>query len=166
MLRLCSLLFALVLIVAGWFIVTTTGQLPDPVATHFGTGYLANGWMTRDGYLAFSLAFSVFLPVIVAGVVGWLPRLFPRSVNVPNKDYWLASERSAATFESIAVRAVVLGGLLAAFMAGVHWLILKANAAVPPQLPARLFWMMLIAFLIAFAAWIGAFWSRFRNVAK
>jgi hypothetical protein len=166
MLRLCSVLFAVLLIAVAWFIVTTTGQLADPVATHFGSGNLANGWMTRDGYLAFSLAFSTLLPVILTGIVGWLPRLFPRSVNLPNKDYWLAPERRAATFESIAVRAVALGGLLAVFMAGVHWVILQANATVPPQLPARLFWTMLIAFLAAFTVWIGAFWSKFRNVAR
>ena len=99
MLRLCSMLFAAVLIVVAWFIVATTGQLADPVATHFGSDYLANGFMTRDGYLAFSLAFSTLLPVIVAGAVGWLPRLFPRSVNVPNRDYWLAPERRAATLD-------------------------------------------------------------------
>jgi hypothetical protein len=165
MLRLCSMLFAAVLIVVAWFIVTTTGRLADVVATHFGGDYLANGFMTRDGYLAFSLAFSTVLPVIVAGAVGLLPRLFPRSVNVPNRDYWLAAERRDATLESIAIRAILLGALLAIFMVGVHWLILQANAAVPPQLPARAFWAMLIAFLVAFAAWIVAFWSRFRNTA-
>ncbi len=165
MMRLCSMLFAAVLIVVAWFIVTTTGHLAEPVATHFGGDYLANGFMTRDGYVAFSLAFSTVLPVIVAGAVGWLPRLFPRAVNVPNRDYWLAPERRDATLESIAIRAILLGGLLALFMAGVHWLILQANAAVPPQLPARAFWTMLIAFLVAFAAWIGGFWSRFRDTA-
>jgi len=163
MLRLCSMLFAVLLIVVAWLIVITTKRLPDVVATHFGDGYLANGYMTRDGYLAFSLAFSAALPVIVASVVGWLPRLFPRSVNVPNRDYWLALERRDATLESIAIRAILLGGLLTIFMGGVHWLILRANAAVPPQLPAGAFWAMLIAFLVAFTAWIGAFWSRFRN---
>ena len=165
MLRLASSLFVVLLIVVAWFIVTTTRQLADPVATHFGAGYLANGWMTRDGYLAFSLAFTTFLPTVIASLVGGLPRIFPRSVNLPNKDHWLAPERRDSTLESIALRAIVLGGLLAIFMSGVHWLILQANAAVPPQLPPRLFWTLLIAFLVAFTAWIGAFWSKFRNVA-
>jgi hypothetical protein len=48
----------------------------------------------------------------------------------------------------------------------VHWLILQANAVVPPRLPARPFWTMLIAFLAAVAFWIWAFWSRFRDVPR
>ena len=164
MLRLCSSLFVLVLIVVGWFIRTTTGELGDPVATHFGNGYYANGWMSRDGYLAFSLAFSTLLPIAVVGIVGWLPRVAPRSLNLPNKDYWLAPERRDATFANVAAYAILLGTLIAIFMAGVHWLILKANAAVPPQLPAQLFWTMLCAFIAAFLVWIGAFWWKFRNV--
>ena len=56
--RIACLLFALLLIVVGAFIVATTGQLPDRVASHFGAGNLANGWMTRGGYLAFMLALA------------------------------------------------------------------------------------------------------------
>jgi hypothetical protein len=166
MLRICSMLFAVVLLVVAWFIVTTTRQLGDTVATHFAGGFLANGWMQRGEYLAFSLIVSTVLPVIIAAIVGWLPRVFPGSVNVPHRDYWLAPERSAATFETIAVRAVLLAALISVFMAGVHWLILQANAVIPPRLPAKLFWTLLIACLTAFAFWIWAFWSRFRDVPR
>ena len=166
MFRICSILFAAVLFVVAWFVVATTGQLGDPVATHFGAGFAANGWEQRDSYRSFALAFSVVLPVLVAAIVGWLPRLLPRYVNLPHREYWLAAERRAETFESIAVRALLLGALLSVFMAGVHWLILQANAVVPPRLPAQLFWTMLIAFLTAFAFWIWAFWARFRDVPR
>jgi hypothetical protein len=162
MLRISSISFAAVLFVVAWFIATTTAQLGDPVATHFGGGFVANGWEQRDGYLRFALSFATVLPLIVALIVGWVPRLFPRFINLPHRDYWLAPERRSATLETVAVRAVVLGMLVSLFMGGVHWLILQANAVIPPRLPADLFWMMLIAFLTAFAFWIWAFWSRFR----
>jgi hypothetical protein len=164
MLRICSILFVAVLVAVAWFIATTTAQLGDSVATHFGGGFLANGWMQRDGYLRFSFTFAIVLPAIVAGIVGWLPRIVPRYVNIPYRDYWLDPERCAATFETIAVRGLLLGALLCVFMGGVHWLILQANAVVPPRLPAQLFWTMLIAFLTAFAFWVWAFWSRFREI--
>ena len=166
MLRICSMSFAAVLVAVAGFIATTTGKLGDTVATHFAGGFLANGWMQRSEYLASSLTFSAVLPLVIVGIVGWLPRLFPGSVNLPNRDYWLAPERSAATFDTIAVRAVLLGALLSIFMAGVHWLILQANAVVPPQLPPKPFWTMLIAFITAFAFWIWAFWSRFRDPSR
>jgi hypothetical protein len=146
--------------------VTTTGRLADAVATHFAGGFLANGWMQRGEYRAFSLTFATVLPMIIAVIVGLLPRLFPGGVNIPRREYGLAPERRSATFDSIAVRAVILGALLSVFMAGVHWLILEANAVVPPRLPAKPFWTLLIAFLTAFAFWIWAFWSRFRDAPR
>ena len=164
MLRMSSTLFAVLLVVVGGFVATTTGSLPPSVATHFGGGYLANGWMGRDDYLVFSLTFSTLLPLVVAGIVGWLPRLFPHLVNVPNRDYWLAAERRALTFERLAISGVALGALLSFFMGGVHWLILQANALVPPRLPAREFWTLLIVFLVLLTAWIGVLWTKFRNV--
>jgi hypothetical protein len=166
MLRLSSMLFVLLLLAADGFIVATTGQLGDRVATHFDHGNLANGWMSRDGYLLFTLTFSTVLPAFVVATVGWLPRIAARSVNIPNRDYWLSPVRRAATLDSIAARAFLLGSLLAVFIAGIHALILKANATLPAQLPARLFWMLLIAFLALFLTWIGAFWWRFRNLPR
>ena len=162
--RIWSMLFGVVLIAVAWFVVATTGNLPPSVATHFGASYLANGWMARDDYLVFSLTFSTPLPIVVAGVVGWLPRLFPKLVNVPNRDYWLTPERSAVTLDRLAISGLALGALLSAFMGGVHWLILQANAVVPPRLPARDFWALLIAFLMLLTMWIGALWTKFRNV--
>ena len=166
MLRICSLLFAVVLIVVGWFIVTTTAGLPASVASHFGGGWLANGWMARDDYLVFSLAFSTLLPLIVAAIVGWLPRLYPNLVNVPNRDYWLVPERRTTMLDTLALSGVALGALLSIFMGGIHGLILKANAVVPPRLPAGDFWTLLIAFLVLLTVWIGVLWTRFRNVGN
>jgi fructose-specific phosphotransferase system IIC component len=166
MLRIAMTLFVLVLIAVGSFVVATTGHLTDPVATHFDRDFLANGWMTRDGYLRFTLAFATLVPVFVALAVGGLPRVAPRSVNLPNRDYWLAPERRATTLDGIAARACVLGALLAVFIAGVHALILQANATVPPQLPAAPFWTLLGVLLVVFAIWVGAFWRRYRAVPR
>jgi len=59
---------------AAVFIIYTTRYLPDPVATHFGAGNQANGWMSRNGYLLFMLAFLIGISGIVSVVVGTLPR--------------------------------------------------------------------------------------------
>jgi hypothetical protein len=157
------LAFVLVEVVVAAFIVATTGQLPDRVASHFAAGGVPNGWMTRDGYLAFMLAFAVLLPAIVVAGVGLVPHVSPRRVNIPHRDYWLAPERRTATFSSLASRACWLGCLIAVFLAGLHYAILEANATVPPQLPANLFWTLLIAFIVGIALWIGTLYLRFRN---
>jgi uncharacterized membrane protein len=162
MLRVSLLLFTLLLISVAAFIVATTGALPDLVAAHFGASNFANGWMTRSGYLAFTLAFATVLPIVIAAAVGWLPRIAQRSVNIPNRDYWMAPERRSTTLDSIAAYGLLAGCLVMVLIAGVHRVIIEANAVVPPQLPAREFWTLLAGFLVAFAVWIGAFWLRFR----
>jgi uncharacterized membrane protein len=159
------LIFVLVEVVVAAFIVATTGQLPERVASHFAAGGLPNGWMTHDGYLAFMLAFAVLLPAIVVAGVGLVPHVSPRRVNIPHRHYWLAPERRAATFSSLASRACWLGCLIAVFLAGLHYAILEANAAVPPRLPADLFWTLLVAFVVGIALWISTLYLRFSNVS-
>jgi hypothetical protein len=166
MLRIASTSFAAALFAAAWFVTTTTAGLGDPVATHFGPGNFANGWMSRDGYRTFMLVFTVLLPVLVVGTVGWLPRMMPARVSLPNPGYWLAAERRAATLDDIAARACILGCAIAAFVGGVHALVLEANAAVPPRLPGDGFAVLLVAFLAAFALWLGAFWWHYRRAPR
>jgi len=83
----CLTVFAVV------FVIYTTSYLPDTVATHFGRGNQANGWMSREGYLFFILSFMIGISTLVSFVVGSLPRKFPQWTNVPNRDYWLSTER-------------------------------------------------------------------------
>ncbi len=160
--RLLSSVFVLLLAVVAVYIVMTTRALPDPVATHFGPANLANGWMSRDHYVVFMLAFATLLPIVIVGMIGWLPRILPRSVSIPNRDYWLAPPRRATTLASLVSFACLLGCLLAAFIAGVHFIIIEAAASVPPRLPTTLFWSLLGGLAASLALWIGAFRLRFR----
>ncbi len=159
------LVFVLIEVVVTAFIVATTGQLPDRVASHFGAGNLPNGWMTHDRYLAFIFAFAVLLPAIVVAGVGIVPFLSPRRINIPHREYWLAPERRAATLTTLASRACWLGTWIAVFLAGVHYAILEANATAPPRLPVDLVWTLLIAFVAGIALWIGMLHLRFRRVS-
>ena len=84
--RLAWLVFALCLAASATFIVATSHALPEQVASHFGYGNAANGFMTRDGYLVFMLAFAVVLPLLLATTIGLLPRMWPNAVNVPHRD--------------------------------------------------------------------------------
>ena len=65
------------------FIIYTTRYLPETVATHFSAGRHADGWMTRNEYLAFMLAFLIGVPGLVSFVIGALPRKYPQWTNVP-----------------------------------------------------------------------------------
>ena len=162
--RFAWLIFVLCLAVAATFIVATTGALPERVASHFGPGNVANAFMTRDGYLVFMLAFAFVLPVFAAAVVGLLPRVRANSINIPNKDYWLDPSQREATMNALSMFGAWLGSLIALFIAALHYVLLVANRSSPPRLPADLFWMLLIGFIVGIALWIASLYLRFRHV--
>src|SRR5260221_7581654 len=91
------LLFVLLLIVAPAVIFATSGPLPARVATHFGRGGLANGWVTHDGYLTFILPFALLLPASVVILLGVLPRAIGSPAGIPNRNYLLAPAPRAPT---------------------------------------------------------------------
>ena len=97
--RLAWLVLFLCLAVAAAYIVTTSVALPDQVASHFGPGNAANGFMTRDGYLVFMLFFTLVLPLFLAAMVGLLPRMRPNSINLPNREHWLDPMRREGTWK-------------------------------------------------------------------
>lgn len=131
--------FAALLVGAVVLLFATAGALPDRIPTHFGAGGVPDAWMTRGGYLRFMLALAVGLPLVMAGAVGWLPRLAPRLVNLPNRDHWLAPARRDATLAFLGRHACRLGCMIVLMVAGVHLLILRASASSPPRLDEGLF---------------------------
>jgi len=153
-------LAVLVLATAGYEI-ATTGGLPATVATHFAGDGRPNGWMTRDGYRIFIVAFTIALPLFVTVSIGWLPRRFPRFTNIPNRDHWFAPERRAAAFAFLAGHGALLGSLLVLFAGGIHALILNAHTRQPPRLDHGLLAWMMAAFLVGLTLWSIALFRRF-----
>lgn len=162
--RIPRLFFGSLLILAATFVAVTSAWLPDSVASHFGAEGNANGYMTREGYRLFMLAFTIIFPLFVTGVVALGTRLVPtRYVNIPNRDYWLAPERREQTLAYLTTHALRLGCVMVLFSAGIHWLVMRANASTPPRLENGLFLAVLGAFVVAIVAWIGALMWRFRK---
>jgi hypothetical protein len=148
---------------AALYVVVTSGSLPERVATHFGGGGNANGWMSRAGYRVFMLGFAVGLPSALVWLVGWLPRVAPTMVNIPDRDYWLGPEQRAASLAFMARMACWFGCLMVAFMAAIHWSILRANAMAEPRLGNTEFLIILGGFLAAVGWWSFRMIRRFRR---
>jgi len=158
------LLFVLMLIVGPVVVWTTSTGLPARVASHFGRGGIANGWMTHDGYIAFMLAFIVLVPLVVVAATGLVPRLATSRISLPHRQYWLAPERKEATVGWFASHGCALGVLLILFRLGVHFLTLEANTRTPARLDESEFFMVLVGFLVLLAIWIVAIALRFRRL--
>jgi uncharacterized membrane protein len=144
-------------------IALTADRLPMRVASHFGSSGLANGFVTRDVYLAFTIGLVVLVPALVGVLIVMSARFFPQFLNLPNRDYWLAPERRAETAAYLTTHAAWLAALFALLALGVHVLLIRANRAVPPQLETGPFLAMLLTFMIVMFVWIGALARRFQR---
>ena len=60
-----TFVFVALLLTGASFVISTTTSLPDRVASHFGAGGHANGYMTREGYRWFMLFFTVGFPALL-----------------------------------------------------------------------------------------------------
>jgi uncharacterized membrane protein len=158
-----AVLFALALGAAVAFEVATSVALPERVASHFGAGGAANGWMSREGYLVFIVLVTVGAPVAIVLLAGVLPRIAASIVTLPHRDYWLAPARREATLDFMLAHACRFGMLLVALLAGVHWLVAEANAAPGARLDERMMGVLLVAFAGALVVWLASFALRFRR---
>jgi uncharacterized membrane protein len=146
---------------ASVFVIYTTRYLPETVATHFGANNQANGWMSRNFYLLFTLSFMVGISFFVSFVVGTLPRKFSRWTNVPHRDYWLSAERREESLRYLNAHGKRLACLIVMMMLGMHYVILKANHMQPPTLPLSTFSPILVGFCVTLVWWIIRLYRRF-----
>jgi hypothetical protein len=162
MTRIAWLCYAFCAIVAAGFIVTTAAGMPSDVASHFGLRHAANTFMSKGAYLTFILAFALGLPAFVAGMIAFLPRVRPESINIPHREYWLAPARRQETIDTLSASGAWFGCFLTLFVAGMHYVVVEANRATPPQLPAGLFFALITVFVAVLAFWIVSLYTRFR----
>jgi hypothetical protein len=162
--RLASWLLLGTVLAGAVFIAATSGALPPRVATHFGAGGSANGWMPRDGYAWTMGVVQVVLPFALFGALGHLPKRAERYVNLPHRDYWLAPERRAATVAALRGHGAAMGIVTALLLIGVHAAILDANSRVPPRLDEPVFIGGLAAFVVALLAISASLFRKFRRV--
>jgi len=155
--------FFLMLLSAAGFILATVPGLPQTVASHFGVGGAANGYMSRDGYQIFMLLFTLGLPALMVVVIGQLPARYTKLSNLPHKDYWFAPERKAGSLAFLRQHAYWFGSLMVFFAAALHALVLEANAQMPPRLAEIPFFIMMAVFLAGLSVWVVLLLRRFKK---
>lgn len=160
------LLLALVAvaILGGLAYVGVTGpQLPPVVATHFGRGGMADGWMPRSGYVGFALGLTLLLPLIVLAGTAWLPGRFPRGVNLPHRELWLAPAHRAATIGTLRRYGSIMALASALFAIALHAFVLAANARSPARLDEPAFLVLLGAYAAVMIGGAIGMTARFRR---
>lgn len=123
---------------------------------------MANGFMPRDFYIRFMIAFVIGLPTLMVFITGFALGSSKTRINLPNRDYWLAPERYAETITFLRAGLVWFGVLLITFLCYVHWLVVVANSVQPAHLSEGRFFGGLIAFFVSLLIWLKAFLGHFR----
>lgn len=163
MTRLPYLAFVLLAVVLLIDVGLTSPPLAEPVATHFDGAGNPNGWMSRNGYVVFMIAFGIGLPLLIMGLIRVAPVRYPRRLRIPNRSYWLAPERREETLRFLNAHVAWLATLMVLFVIAIHHLLLLANSSLPARLPQTPFLSLLGSFLAGLAVWIGVLWYRFRK---
>jgi hypothetical protein len=84
-------------------------------------------------------------------------------LNIPNREYWLAPERSTETLASLGSRTALLAIAMIALICFVHVLVVRANAGNGPELDQRLLLTGLGTFIAFMIGWIASLYRRFRR---
>jgi len=138
--------------------------LPDRMASHFAASGMPNGWMTKSQF--FVLYALLTVPALILEF--WLPRRIvshPKRINLPNKEYWLAPERRAATFGYLEVFFAWYGCAFLLLEISAMGLAMRANFNDPARLPAAPIVSSLAAFLFFNIVAVLAMYRRFSLVA-
>ena len=148
------------------YIFMTAAQLPDPLASHFALDGQANNHMPRDAYRNLMTGLTLLIPAIVVVFQVWLPRAFIRFINVPRRDYWLATpERRAQMIAYLERHGLITAIVPPLFFAGLHRLVIDANTHAPAHLDNVWFALMGGAFVICIIAAAVSMVLHFRRAA-
>jgi len=151
---------------AAWFVWLSSRALPDVVASHFDASGRVNGWMPRAVYRGFMLALVVLVPVVLGVLPNWMLRNPNARINLPNPEYWLAQAHRAETIDFISRQLMRFAFMLLTFLCYTHWLVVRANEAVPPQLSSQGLTGGLVIFLLATVGWVMLFLGHFRRTPR
>lgn len=162
MARIAPIVLALVVAAAVAIVVGTSSSLPETVATHFGSGGRANGFMTRTGYQLFYCGLIVFMTFVVYAATAWLPARRPDLISIPNRAHWLDPARREAALAGLRIFGVALAVALVALFVGVHLLILEAHERTPATLAEGTFFGLLGAFVTFVFIIVALLYARFR----
>ncbi len=136
-----SIAFVLVSLVVVAELTYYLPQLPDRLASHFDLAGAANGRSSKPVFVL-NIALVVALLGAIFVTLGSLHRVPKSIINLPNKAYWLAPERSTATFALLRDWLRWLLVLTLALIALIVGLALRANLASPPRLSSYAIWLV------------------------
>ena len=164
--RLPKLLFAVLAAYAAIHFSSYYSQLPDVVASHFEARGTPNGWQTKPVFFGFfvgSLALSAFIAFALPRCIGAMPI---QLVNLPNKTYWLAPERRAASLDILGSYFALFGCAIFVVMIVAFEYASRSNLHPETRSDVAHLWYTFIGFLVFLIVWLTRLFIRFRRLPQ
>jgi uncharacterized membrane protein len=118
------------------------GSMPDRMASHFNFEGKADRYSSRDSfYRVWFIQIAIVNTMVL--IVGWLMQKLPASlINLPNKDYWLATpeRRRECSYKTMGLVALIVA-CVNLFLVGLFQSVVDVNKGHTPSFP---FWLPLL----------------------
>ena len=139
-------------------------QLPEIVASHFGTSGTPDDWMPRFGNLCVSSTIFICMTSIMFYAPKLMTILPARFINLPNRDYWMDHNRKKQTIQDVAERMSLFGFVINSFLIFITHMVFVANMSQPVKLDENTVLLALGIFMLFTAGWLFAFIRHFRKI--
>jgi uncharacterized membrane protein len=140
------------------------GQLPEKMASHFGPNGEADGYMSKLSFGLFYVGIMAFVTVIFAGMGTLLRKLPSDTINLPNREHWLAPERKETTLLKFGAQMNQFGVAACVYLVAIMHLVIQANISGSHQL-GGLFLVYLTLFIAFTGVWVWQI-TRFWQLPK
>jgi len=136
--------------------------LPAQVAHHFGASGQPDAWGSKMQFLIMHVVTISFMAAIFLGCGIVLTKIPNSMINLPNKDYWLASERREQSLVYIQTRLLWLGSFLMMFLLDLAHQSFQVHLGTATKLNHA--WFSVTLFLTFSAVWCVAIYMKFRKI--
>lgn len=138
--------------------------LPERSATHFGVSGAPDRWGGKTELVIVYLGTVTLMAAVFLVIPLAMGRLPAASVNMPNRDYWLAPERREETLEWLSTSMILLGCVILVLMMDIFHQTFQVNLEETADLAHPLFSMY--AFFGVVVIWCAVLLGRFRRVRQ
>lgn len=135
------------------------GQLPDTMAVHYGPSGTPDRFSSPTEFATVMMICGGAIFLLFALSAVFLPRFPEGSINIPNRDYWLAPDRRGNSLASFSNLFLLYGAVTLLFLLFVLRAVVNANLIDIHQ-PVSITWP-LILFGSASIAFLFLIVSRF-----
>lgn len=138
--------------------------LPSRIASHFNLMMEPDRWASKNVMMLLHLGVILFFAGLfhfAAWIIGKIPISL---INLPEKEYWLSSERKTSTLNALGTFFIWLGNVNLLFINVTFQISYQANLSANKK--AHNFWAALLLFLVTIGFMIYHLLHRFRRVAR